>query len=220
MTFNNTARSLTKHGFARGVETAECLDLLAEARARGLVQFGENVQQHVAFICNCCGCCCEGLLAARRFGLLHPVHTTNFIAELDSDACNGCGKCVKACPVEAVALKPRGDPRHPKRKLAVRDEQLCLGCGVCVEACPDSHIRMAPRAQRVITPVNGVHRAVLMAIERGTLQNLIFDNQAHLSHRAMAAVLGAIIKLPPMKQALASQQMKSRYLATLLSRMN
>jgi hypothetical protein len=55
-----------------------------------------------------------------------------------------------------------------------------------------------------------------MAIENGRLQNLIFDNQAYLSHRAMAAVLGVILKLPPIKQVLASKQMKSRYLDRLL----
>ena len=42
-----------------------------------------------------------------------------------------------------------------------------------------------------------------MAIERGKLQNLLFDNQVMFSHRAMAAVLGVILKLPPIKQALA-----------------
>jgi len=64
--------------------------------------------------------------------------------------------------------------------------------------------------------VNGAHRAVLMAIERGTLQHLIFDNGALASHRAMAAVLGVILKLPPAKQLMASRQMRSRYLARLL----
>lgn len=39
------------------------------------------------------------------------------------------------------------------------------------------------------------------------------------SHRAMAAVLGVILKLPPVKQAMASKQMKSRYLETLISRL-
>ena len=56
-----------------------------------------------------------------------------------------------------------------------------------------------------------------MAIERGQLQDLIFDNQALASHRAMAAILGVILKLPPLKQVMASQQMKSRYLDNLLS---
>jgi hypothetical protein len=57
-----------------------------------------------------------------------------------------------------------------------------------------------------------------MAIERGKLENLIFDNQALASHRAMAEIVGVILKLPPIKQAMASQQMKSRYLENLLSR--
>ncbi len=35
----------------------------------------------------------------------------------------------------------------------------------------------------------------------------------------MAAVLGVILKLPPFKQALASRQLKSRYLEALITRM-
>jgi hypothetical protein len=55
-----------------------------------------------------------------------------------------------------------------------------------------------------------------MAIERGKFHNLLFDNQVLLSHRAMAAVLGVILELPPAKQILASNQFKSRYLLTLI----
>jgi len=39
-----------------------------------------------------------------------------------------------------------------------------------------------------------------MAIEKGKLQELIFDNQAFASHRAMAAVLSIILKLSPVKK--------------------
>jgi hypothetical protein len=59
-----------------------------------------------------------------------------------------------------------------------------------------------------------------MAIERGKLQNLIFDNQALFSHRAMAAILGVIFNLPPIKQAMANRQMKSRFLETIVRQMN
>ena len=69
----------------------------------------------------------------------------------------------------------------------------------------------------MITPLNTAHRTVVMGIERGKLQDLIFDNQALARHRAMAAILGVILKLPPLKQVMASQQMKSRYLDNLLS---
>jgi ferredoxin len=194
MTFNNTAASLTRHGIARAVDAAECLDLLQEARDRGLVQFGENVRERVNFICNCCGCCCEAMIAV------------------------GCGTCVNVCPVEAMTLASANDPVRAKRKVARLDQDICLGCGVCVTACPDDNLALTPRGERVITPLDSVHRTVVMAIERGKLQHLLFDNRALASHRAMAAVLGVILALPPIKQAMASRQMKSRYLEALLQR--
>ncbi len=97
-------------------------------------------------------------------------------------------------------------------------QDICLGCGICLTGCNKKAIELRFAEERVITPVNSVHRVVTMAIERGKLQNLMFDNQVMFSHRAMAAVLGVILKLPPLKQALASQQFKSRYLAALLRR--
>ena len=219
LTFNNTAAFLTRRGIARTIDAAEGLDLLQKARAQNLVQFGENVRRSVNFICNCCGCCCEAMIAARRFGFLHPVHTSNFIAAIAEAACSGCGKCVEACPVEALGLVTANDPRRPKRKVARLNRELCLGCAVCVAACPSGLVSLESRPQRVITPLNSTHRAVLMAIERGKLQNLIFDVQAQWNHRAMAAILGVILRLPPLKQALASRQMKSRYLEYLLEKL-
>lgn len=216
MTFGGAAQSLIQHGIARRVDASEGMALLDQAMEHNLVQFGENVQRQVSFICNCCGCCCEAMLTAKRFAFLNPVATTNFLPGVDAAACNGCGKCVDACPVEAMCQVSAGDSRHPRRKKARVDERICLGCGVCVRVCSQHALALRAREQRVLTPVTTAHRAVLMAIERGKLQNLIFDNQAQWSHRAMAAILGVILKLPPLRQAMASQQMKSRYLARLL----
>ena len=220
MTFNGSADSLTRHGIARKVDASEGIDLLQKARDFNLVQFGENVQENVNFICNCCGCCCEALIAARKFGFLNPVHTTNFSPAIIGENCNGCGKCVSLCPVEAMALVSSNDPDKPQKKKAKLNQEICLGCGVCLKGCEKEAIELRSRKERVITPVNSVHRVVMMAIERGKLQNLIFDEQVMFSHRAMAAVLGVILKLPPLKQAFASQQFKSRYLAALIRRQN
>ena len=220
MTFNNTAASLTRHGHARQIDEAECMDLLQMAYEHNLVQFGENVKDKVNFICNCCGCCCEAMIAARRFAILNPVHTTNFLPEIDETVCNGCGKCVTVCPVEAMTLVSSNDPNKPKMKKARLNEDLCLGCGVCVRTCTQDGIHLKSRPVRVITPLDSTHRSVMMAIERGQLQNLIFDNRVLWSHRALAGVLGVILKLPPIKQAVASQQFKSRYLETLIGSYN
>ena len=220
MTFNGSAQSLIKYGHARPVDTVECLDLLSLAYEHQLVQFGSNVREQVNFICNCCGCCCEALIAARRFGHLHPVHTTNYLPVLDGEKCTGCSRCVTVCPVEAMALVSAHDARRPKKKKAFLREEKCLGCGICIRNCPERAITLAARPARTLTPLNMMHLAVVMAIERGKLQELIFDNRALWSHRSMAAVLGVILKLPPLKQAMASRQMKSRYLEILIKRFN
>lgn len=216
MTFNTTAASLIKHGHARKVDKVEGLDLLQQAYDNNLVQFGENVQKRVSFVCNCCGCCCEAMIAARRFAIMNPVHTTNFLPFVDESTCNGCGKCVNVCPVEAMTLISANNPTKPKMKKARLNEDICLGCGLCVKNCDKNIIILKSRNKRVITPTTGVQKAVIMAIERGKLQNLIFDNRVLWSHRALSAVLGAILKLPPVKRTLAKQQLKSMYVETVI----
>lgn len=218
MTFNTTASSLTRHDFARPVGVSECLELLGAAYESNLVQFGENARRGVNFICNCCGCCCEAMLAVKRFGLPHPIHT-NFIAHVARRECSGCGQCAAVCPVDAIGLDSSDNSCERGFEVALVDEKVCLGCGVCVRNCPTGALALESRPERVLTPIDSTHRAVVMAIERGTLQHLIFDNRALFSHRALAAVLGVILKLPPLKRAMASKQMKSRYLETLLERM-
>jgi ferredoxin len=117
-----------------------------------------------------------------------------------------------------MSLVSSNDPDKPAGKKAKLDQDICLGCGVCLRGCNKNAIELKPRKERVITPVNSVHRVVMMAIERGNLHDLIFDNRVMFSHRALAAVLGVILKLPPFKQAIASEQFKSRYLEGLISR--
>jgi ferredoxin len=218
MTFNGTAQSLIRHGFARAVDKIEGKELLAQAYAHNLVQFGENVREGVNFICNCCGCCCEAMIAARKFWVMNPVHTTNFIPSIELEKCNGCGKCATVCPVEAMTIVSAHDPHRLSKRKAKLNAEICLGCGVCARVCPTHSLRLESRGERVITPANGVARVVMMAIERGKLQDLIFDHRALFSHRAMAAILGAILNAPPVKRTLASRQMKSRYLENILAR--
>ena len=216
LTFGNVARSLAEHGgYTRPIDKSEALEILEMSYGYNLVQMGENVRERPAFMCNCCGCCCEALDAVRRFAPMQPIATTNYLPKINPDECVSCGKCEKVCPILAISMQER--ETSVDKKKPVIDETICLGCGVCARNCPKKAITLQRRPVEVITPVNSTHRFVLQAIEKGTLQNLVFDNQAFANHRAMAAVFGTILRLPPLKQAMASRQFKSVYLDHLLA---
>ncbi len=220
MTFNTTGASLIRHGHARKVDISEGLDLLQQAWDANLVQFGENNRNRVNFICNCCACCCEAMIAARKLGIMQPVHTSNFVIQSKVNQCKGCGKCVDSCPVDALTLVSANNPDKPNSNKVLVDQKLCLGCGVCVRNCKNSALELERREKRILTPLDTTHRTVVMAIERGMLQHLIFDNRVLWSHRMLAAVLGAILRLPPLKQILANKQIKSRYLETAIQKLD
>lgn len=219
MTFNNTAASLIKYGYAKQITEEECLDLLEVAKEHNLVQFGENVQKEVAFICNCCSCCCEALIGARKVGVSQAINSSNYIAHIIDELCTGCSKCVNVCPVDALSLISKHSTNKNKRISKLLEEN-CIGCGVCVRVCNPDAIEMNEKEVRVFTPIDLTHRVVLEAIERGKLQNLIFDNQAHFNHRILASILGVILKLPLIKQIMAREQVKSKYVTRLIERHN
>lgn len=47
--------------------------------------------------------------------------------EIDETKCTGCGSCVEACSLEAMAVSDG---------KAMADPELCVECGVCADACP------------------------------------------------------------------------------------
>ncbi len=213
---NLAAESLIRHQVVRRITKEEAHSLLQQARAANLAHFADNVQHSVNFICNCCPCCCEAMIAARRFGLERPLHTSNFIVAV-TDRCTGCGRCIATCPVRILSLESTAAEGRGRKRIAA-DLTYCLGCGVCVRNCPRGGLRMERRPRRVITPVNSTHKAVLMALERGRLQHLLFDNRTLRSHRALTAIFGAVLRLTPAKRLLACEQIGSRYLGNLCAR--
>lgn len=160
MSLGNASDFLVEQGFARRASVDELLNTLERAEDLGLVHVGDNVQEHMTFICNCCGCCCGFLSGITHHHLKHAVTTTNYFANPDPEECNGCEECKDHCQIEAIRME--GD--YP-----VVNEELCLGCGVCAHFCPSGAMKMGERKNKVIPPKTYKDLMLRLMKEKGRL---------------------------------------------------
>jgi Pyruvate/2-oxoacid:ferredoxin oxidoreductase delta subunit len=221
MSLGAAARYLVRHGHARQIGRDEGRELLEAAREHGLVHIADNVQRELNYICSCCACCCVELRSARNG--MPVMQPSAFEPAVDAHRCTGCGDCVRACPVEAVSLASRGEPRGDSARAAASltarvDPDRCLGCGVCVGACSQDSLAMArgPRAPPV--PLKAVKCPTQRMLERGRLADLLVDGVVGRGPAFANAVLGAVLALPPAQRLLASEQVQSRFVAFALAR--
>ena len=217
LTLNNGAKILIQNGLAEEISKAKALSILQQCKEQGLAQTADNVQRNVGYICNCCGCCCGMFKAMKTFNLSKAIVSSNWVMQIDQIKCIGCGACTRICPLGIISLQEES-VGEKKRKKAYLAEDLCLGCGVCYTSCKFGAISLKPRSQRVFTPETTFDKLILMAIERGKLTNLIFDDPSRLSHRALGRVMNIIEKSPPVKAVMNSQPVKSVFLNTILAK--
>lgn len=218
MSLGNASNYVTRHHHGRPATVSELLELLEIAREHGLVQIADNVRNSPSYLCHCCGCCCGQLAAINRHGLTTAVATSNFLATIERSSCSGCGKCARACPIQAISLRPR--PPHDRssqraKMVAEVDASVCLGCGVCQAACRTNSLVMAPRAHRVLTPADTFERVISMALGRGHLHDLLFDEEDGPSAAFLNRLVGALERMPPARRLLVNQKLKSRFVAFL-----
>ncbi|MDI6762916.1 MAG: 4Fe-4S binding protein [Thermodesulfobacteriota bacterium] len=160
MSLGNASDFLVEQGFARRASVDELLSALKKTEDLGLVHIGDNVQDQTTFICNCCGCCCGFLEGITKHHLKHAVTTTNYIAKLDPEACNGCEICVDHCQIKAIKME--GD--YP-----VVDGEFCIGCGVCAHFCSTEAMKMEEREKKVIPPKNYKDLMIRLMKEKGRI---------------------------------------------------
>jgi Pyruvate/2-oxoacid:ferredoxin oxidoreductase delta subunit len=205
LTFNTAAESLSKHKIAKKISKEEALAVLDRCVDYGLVQIGDNVQNQVNWMCNCCGCCCEAIQAYKKIGYRRKLNS-NFFAKFDSKKCLACRACVSKCPVDAIKII---------NNKAVVDKDVCIGCGVCTRSCAPKAILIERRKKLVMVPLDSFERCVINAIETNKLQNYIFDNYSLWTNELMRHLVGVLFKLSPAKFLIANRQIKSQFLKVL-----
>jgi NAD-dependent dihydropyrimidine dehydrogenase PreA subunit len=211
LSLNDGAEFIIRRGFGRQINKQQALSIVTKARKLGLVQIADNVKNEPAYVCNCCACCCEQLSAINKFGL-PAVNPSGFEPEHHPDECKGCSRCSRACPVAAIAMTPERTGGKRKNELhPVFDSELCIGCGVCATTCKQEAIRMERRAEPSHVPVNTIERVVRQMLERGRLADLLFDESESRGAAFLNHAVRAITHLPPAERALASEQVKSRF---------
>ena len=50
----------------------------------------------------------------------------NWVAEVEDEACSGCGLCLESCWMNGMKMEI---------DMAVCDDNLCIGCGLCKYVC-------------------------------------------------------------------------------------
>lgn len=226
---------LIRNGLAREISREEMLELVERSRALGLVMNADNVRRRGTFICHCCSCCCNLLLGLTRFGCPSTVVTSNFVAAVDPASCDDCGRCVRACPVKAItpgadaAGADAASAGELRAAVATReppagargagcpsvDADVCLGCGVCVTRCTRHALSLERRRRRVLHPENTFERVILMALDRGTLEHLIFDGPNRNAPEFLRGFVGGVLRLGVVQQALLGDRLRSVFLRTI-----
>lgn len=167
MALGRVADFLIRRGFAKSAGKDEMLRVLDETEEMGLVHVTDNVRDDPAFICHCCGCCCELLGGINRFGYDHALNPSRFQAILIEDKCNGCGTCMKSCHIKALSLAGEDAPK------VVVDTSKCLGCGVCISRCPKEALTLIERSDQPQIPKNYTRRHLSITRQKGRLHHSI-----------------------------------------------
>lgn len=213
--FGFSADYLIRNKLARKSTKSEMLENLVQSRELGLVLSADNIQKNVQYMCHCCACCCNYLAGLSRWGYTEAVITSSYLARPNDLECNGCKICYIACPVRAIKMEELIPPEPKRKRKPIVNENWCIGCGVCTLKCKTKSMHLVSRKQRVITPQDTFEKTILQTLEKGTLHNIIFDNPNSVSQDFMRALVGGFLRLSPVKKALVSNALRSRFLSAM-----
>ena len=141
-------RKITEHApISKGVEASVIEEKYYEPPLINVIKFACNScpEKRVMVTEGCQGC------------LEHPcvevcpkkaVHMEDGRSHIDEDACIKCGKCLEACPYNAIIKQERpcskacgmnaiGSDEYGRAEI---DQDKCVSCGQCLVSCPFSAI--------------------------------------------------------------------------------
>ncbi len=135
------ADELISKGEGKEISIEEAESVLRKTSEAGLVHIAlvEEGTDPVKYVCSCCACCCQVVVAMQKFGYHEAIIHSGMVATHSAEACDNCGLCVDRCNFGALVVV--GD-------RLVFDKGRCFGCGVCVPSCPNGALRMSPRGDR------------------------------------------------------------------------
>lgn len=160
--FGSMGQYYLDRGMGREVGFEEAAAILERCREAGLVTQPATAQ-NPSGMCNCCGDCCGVLRALNRHPRPAELVIANHRAQVDREACTGCGTCLPRCQMGAIALD--GDD------LAEVKPERCIGCGLCVTACPVEALALVarPAEEQRVPPTSMAEQMLLLAQKRGLL---------------------------------------------------
>ena len=97
-------------------------------------------------ICNCAIPYCWAWRAREVHGLTSMLRKGEYVAVVNPELCQGCGKCLSRCPFGAIRF-------DRLKKVAFVDIRICFGCGLCANTCEHHAITLIDRLK---TPVEGL----------------------------------------------------------------
>ena len=107
--------------------------------------------------------------AIRIVAIRHGYERPTVTATVRVQTCVACGRCVKACPYEAIALQEVKLGRTTKQAAQV-DRILCAGCGICNAVCPSSSIGVEDHSDKRLHESLLASASALAELSKGGLQ--------------------------------------------------
>lgn len=135
-------------GFENGPDTQglqrltkdEAMAVLHRCESEGLMHsVWTFITPFIGAICNCnigSGCMAMNLTVGHD---IKVMWRGEYVIDLSTEECIGCGACVKRCPFDAI-----DKPAHKGESVSVRIRD-CYGCGVCRSACPTGALGLVDR---------------------------------------------------------------------------